>query len=80
MVESSQAELYPANLAGARGSELGSVVLTKILTVVLLGTLAVRLGVVRWKGLSLWFKRFVDVALIAIAVAYGVQLIIMFSR
>lgn len=54
--------------------------LTKILTVVLLGTLAVRLGLVRWKGLSLWFKRFVDVALIAIAVAYGVQLIIMFSR
>ena len=54
--------------------------LTKILTVVLLGTLAVRLGLVRWKGLGVWFKRFVDVALLAIAVAYGVQLIIILSR
>ena len=54
--------------------------LTKILTVILLGTLAVRLGLVQWKGLSQWFKRFVDIALITIAVVYGIQLIIIISR
>lgn len=55
-------------------------VLTKILTLVLLGTLAVRLGLLRWKGLGQWFKRFVDVALLTLAVVYGVQLIIMLTR
>lgn len=54
--------------------------LTKVLTVILLGTLAVRLGLLRWKGLNQWFERFVNVALIAIAVAYGVQLIVMLTR
>ncbi len=54
--------------------------LTKILTVVLLATLAARLGLWRWKGLGQWFKHFVDVTLVVIAVVYGVQIIIMLSR
>ncbi|MCA9710897.1 MAG: hypothetical protein KDK70_33965 [Myxococcales bacterium] len=54
--------------------------LTKILTVVLLATLAVRLGLVRWTGLGRWWRRFVDLALLTIALVYGLQLIILLSR
>lgn len=56
--------------------------LTKILTVLLLGTLVTRL-LLRgpwWKGLGQWFKRFVDVALVVLAVVYGAQLLVLALR
>ncbi len=53
---------------------------TKVLTLVILATLAARLGLWQWKGLGDWFKRFVDVTLVVLAVVYITQIIIMVTR
>lgn len=29
----------------------------------------------RWKGLGVWFKRFIDLTLIALFLAFGIQLL-----
>jgi len=53
---------------------------SKVLTVILLATLAARLGLWQWKGLGEWFRRFVDVTLVVLGCVYAFQMFIMLSH
>jgi hypothetical protein len=55
--------------------------LTKILTLLLLGAVVTRVLLQpRWKGLGRWFKRCVDLAFVVIVVIYGIQLLALALR
>ncbi len=55
--------------------------LTKLIAIAVVGALVGRVFLrPQLEGLSRWFKHFVDVTLVVIAVVYGVQLIIMATK
>lgn len=55
--------------------------LTKILTMLLIGAVITRVLLQgQWKSLGRWWKRCVDLSFIVIVVIYGVQLLVLALR
>lgn len=55
--------------------------LTKILTMLLIGAVVTRVLLQgQWKSLGRWWKRCVDLSFVVIVVIYGVQLLVLALR
>jgi hypothetical protein len=55
--------------------------LSKIVLLLLLGAVFTRVFLrAQWKGLGLWLSRCVDLALVVLAIIYGVQLLVITLR
>lgn len=55
--------------------------LSKIVILLLLGAVVTRVFLrAQWKGLGIWISRCVDLALVVLALIYGVQLLVIALR